>query len=146
MIISRLFHLKNLILSQEKGQSLVEFALVLPMLILLTLGTADFCRIAYAATVVHTAAQAGARAGMIDRNVNGSISQANIEAAVTNNFIGLDASQVVVAPVVDANPVRVSLSYQVDFILLTMADGLFPGALDTTSFNLTSTASMVAEN
>ena len=146
MNITGLFHLKNQKLSQESGQSFVEFALVLPILILMTLGVADFCRIAYTATVVHTASQAGARAGMIDRNVNGAVSQTNVETAVANNFIGLDASRVVVSSVVNANPVQVSISYPVDFVLLSIADGLFPGVLNVTSFNLTSTASMIAEN
>lgn len=50
-------------LGKRKGQSLVEFALVLPLLIILIVGIAEFGFIFYAYVQVSNAAREGARAG-----------------------------------------------------------------------------------
>lgn len=50
-----------------RGQSLVEFALVLPMLIALLLGIADFARVFEAGIVTEAAARNGAEAAAIER-------------------------------------------------------------------------------
>ena len=51
----------------RKGQSLVEFALVLPMLLVLLLGVADFGRVFQAGIVTEAAARNGAEAGALER-------------------------------------------------------------------------------
>ena len=51
----------------ERGQSLVEFALVLPMLLVLLLGIADFGRIFQAGIVTETAARNGAETAALER-------------------------------------------------------------------------------
>ena len=50
-------------LRSERGQSLVELALVLPLLILLLAGTVDLGRAFFSYIVITNAAQEGARAG-----------------------------------------------------------------------------------
>jgi hypothetical protein len=47
----------------ESGQSVVEFALVLPMLLLLLIGILDFGRILYSHAHLHMAAQESVRKG-----------------------------------------------------------------------------------
>lgn len=51
----------------ERGQSLVEFALVLPMLLILLLGVADFGRVFSAGITIEAAARNGAEVGAIER-------------------------------------------------------------------------------
>jgi Flp pilus assembly protein TadG len=48
----------------ESGQALVELALVAPVLLVLVLGIADFCRVFYASISVSNAARAGAQYGL----------------------------------------------------------------------------------
>ncbi len=71
----------------ESGQSAVEFALVLPILILILMGVFDFGRAFYAYSVVANSAREGARAG-----VYSSATDAQIEAAVQQYWVGLGAS------------------------------------------------------
>jgi hypothetical protein len=51
----------------RRGQTLVEFALVLPMLIVLLLGIADFARVFTAGITLEAAARNGAEAAAIER-------------------------------------------------------------------------------
>lgn len=55
----------------RRGQSLVEFALVLPMLIVLLLGIADFGRVFQAGIVTEAAARDGAESAALERLRNG---------------------------------------------------------------------------
>lgn len=48
-----------------KGQSLVEFALILPLFMLIVLGIFDFGRAIYAYSALHNAAREGARYGAV---------------------------------------------------------------------------------
>ena len=50
---------------RERGQSLVEFALVLPILLILLLGITDFGLAFYGMVTVNTAAREGARQGVL---------------------------------------------------------------------------------
>ena len=51
----------------RRGQSMVEFALVLPMLLILLLGIVDFGRVFQAGIVTEAAARNGAEAGALER-------------------------------------------------------------------------------
>ncbi|MEW6726174.1 TadE/TadG family type IV pilus assembly protein [Desulforudis sp. 1088] len=51
----------------EKGQSLVEFALILPLLLLLLFGTIEFGRVFSASLVITNAAREGARLGAVGK-------------------------------------------------------------------------------
>ena len=66
--------------THQDGQSLVEFALLLPLLMMLAFGTVDFGRAMYAYVSVSSAAQAGAE--YASRNLNAT--QQSIELAVKN--------------------------------------------------------------
>jgi hypothetical protein len=60
-------HLPRMRRQSLRGQSLVEFALVLPMLLVLLLGVADFGRVFQAGIIVEAAARSGAEAAAIER-------------------------------------------------------------------------------
>ena len=51
----------------RRGQSLVEFALVLPMLLVLLLGIADFARAFSAGVILEASARNGAEIGALER-------------------------------------------------------------------------------
>lgn len=53
-----------------KGQALVEFALVLPILLILVLGLFDLGRAVYAYNAVANAARNGTRVAIVDQNVD----------------------------------------------------------------------------
>lgn len=55
---------------QSRGQTLVEFALILPILILLLVGIFDFGRAVYAFNTVNNAAHEAARLAVVDQNCN----------------------------------------------------------------------------
>ena len=52
--------------SDSRGQSLVEFALLLPLLLVILLGVADFGRVFQAGILVNSAARAAAEAGALE--------------------------------------------------------------------------------
>ena len=54
--------------SSQKGASLVEFALVLPLLMLILLGIAEFGFLLYNKQVITNASREGARAGIVAQN------------------------------------------------------------------------------
>lgn len=56
-------------LSQQKGQALVEFALILPLLVLLVFGLVEFGRAMYVKNMLNNAARAGARAAVVTPNL-----------------------------------------------------------------------------
>ena len=53
---------------QADGQALVEFALILPILILLLVGIFDFGRAIYAFNTVNNAARESVRVAIVDQN------------------------------------------------------------------------------
>ncbi|MEZ4706249.1 MAG: pilus assembly protein [Caldilineaceae bacterium] len=94
---------------KEHGQSLVETALILPIIFLISFGMIDLCRLAYASTVVEAAAQAGARAGIVDT--------ATIESAALAKMVGLDTNNASIVPdLSNANQVHVQVIYEFQFV------------------------------
>jgi Flp pilus assembly protein TadG len=78
---------------RETGQSLVEFALLMPVLVLIIFGLFDLGRAVYAWTAVSNAAREGARLAIVDQRTDGSgTSLAAIEAANQATALGLDAT------------------------------------------------------
>lgn len=55
---------------QTRGQALVEFALILPILVLLLVGIFDFGRAIYAFNTVNNAANEALRLAVVDQNCN----------------------------------------------------------------------------
>jgi Flp pilus assembly protein TadG len=83
----------------QRGQSLTEFALLLPILLLLLFALFDFGRAVYAYNTVSNAAREGARIAIVDQTASGGIPAAATEAANQAVALGLDPS--------DTNEVRV---------------------------------------
>ena len=57
--------MRNLLRSRQRGQTLVEFALIIPIFLLLTVGFLDLGRAVYYYSAIHNAAREGARYGVV---------------------------------------------------------------------------------
>src|SRR5215472_3079120 len=81
---------------QQSGQTLVEFALVAPLLLLVIFGTIEFCFLYQSANTVNFAAREGARVGAVlgptDAAADSKIITAIFNA--TTNGAGLMFSQI----------------------------------------------------
>jgi hypothetical protein len=77
---------------RASGQSLAEFALVLPVLLLLFMGILDFGRAVYAYNTLSNAAREGARVAIVDQTVAGGIPAGAQRAADQATGLGIDPS------------------------------------------------------
>jgi Flp pilus assembly protein TadG len=68
------------------GQALVEFAVMLPFLLLLALGVIEIGRYAYIGILVGSAARAGAAYGSARANNSATSNAPNVQLAATNDF------------------------------------------------------------
>jgi hypothetical protein len=102
--------------SGGRGQSLVEFALVLPILLLLLLGILDLGRAVAAYNSVSNAARSAARVAIVDQNPDRVV-----QAAIDEGFgLGLESDDVEFDPNVNGDDpcllqvceVEVAVSYQ----------------------------------
>lgn len=105
----------------EKGQAIVEMALILPILLLLVFGIVEFGRILQTYMIVTDLSREGARAGAVGKT------DLEISSVVDNNAAsaGLDTSNpdysVVITPAAAGprargTPVTVQVNYSVDII------------------------------
>lgn len=77
---------------RDEGQTLVEFALILPIFVLVLMGIFDFGRAIYAYNTINNAARQAVRVGIVNQNV-GAIDAEAIQHGVS---LGLDAGDVTV--------------------------------------------------
>lgn len=99
---------------RERGQALVEFALILPIMLLLICALVDFGRAYYTWLMVTNAAREGARVGATQQP------ESAINARILDSIDGLDASSLTIA-VTNAQgprgePVDVDLTYNFEFV------------------------------
>jgi Flp pilus assembly protein TadG len=69
---------------ERRGQALVEFALILPVFVLVLVGLFDAGRAVFAATTVNNAAREGARQAIVDQTLS------HIQAHALSQAVGLD--------------------------------------------------------
>jgi Flp pilus assembly protein TadG len=82
----------------EAGQALAEFALILPVLMLIVMGLFDFGRAIYAYNAISNAAREGARLAIVNQSTNSGRPAAADEAANQATALGLNpATDVTVA-------------------------------------------------
>jgi len=137
-----------MMMKSEKGVSAVEFALIAPLLFVLTFGIIEFAVLLFDKAVVTNASREGARAAIV-YNINGTtytpVSDAEIEQVVTdyaNNYL-INLGKVGSNPETDVTPatrvsggdVTVTVTYTYDFLVLPdltglLGDGSFDGTID----------------
>jgi Flp pilus assembly protein TadG len=115
-------------LRSESGQSLVEFALVLPILAVLLFGIIQF-GITYNHYVTITdAARAGARKGAVSRNLGAGTATSTTENQVRSSASDLDQSKLEVAVTSGWGPgsdltVKASYPYDINLLGFVVASG-----------------------
>jgi Flp pilus assembly protein TadG len=119
---------------RSTGQSMVEFALILPVLILILIGLFDAGRAIYAYNTVSNSARAGARVAIVDQNT------ARIKDAAKQKAAGLGLTDSDVTTTVCttlACPVTVKVAYAFTPVTPIVGDLFHP--------TISSTASMPME-
>ncbi len=107
---------------RERGQNAVEFALLLPLLMLVVFGVLDLGRVFFAAITIANAARAGARyAAQHPSDPNGAIAIAQAEAQGQGiNLADPTTSSVTVScpqGCASAQPIQVTVSYSVTLVM-----------------------------
>lgn len=100
----------------ERGQELVEFALVLILFLVVLMVIFDMGRAVYYYSAIHNAAREGARHGITDQNAG------DIQAFAQNVAVGLD-----IDPVVGITEDTVTVSIDYVFVPITPVLSLFAG-------------------
>lgn len=114
-------------MKSEKGASAVEFAIVLPVLVLLIAGIMEFSILLYDQAVITNASREGARAGIVHSEPN-PLSDAELEAIVNNycagHLITFGAAPGATTSVSRAgsgspgDPLTVSVNYHYNFLVI----------------------------
>jgi len=111
---------------KERGQELVEYALILPIMMLILMSILDLGRAVYYYSAIHNSAREGARYGVINPD-----DPAGIEAVVRNKAVVLNpANLTVVISSPDEDTLRVTLTYQ--FTPITPIIGTLLGSNEVT--------------
>ena len=98
------------VLLTKRGQTLVEFALILPVFIFLVVVIFDFGRLIYYYNAIHNAAREGARFGVINPNNSGGMKSAVATYAIS---LGIQPADVPEPTVQASTPVSSSGTYSV---------------------------------
>lgn len=119
------------LLRDVRGVAAIEFALVAPVLILLTVGTVDVGRLVWSASMLdHMARETTRYASVRGADSLKPATESELEAYVTNRLIGVDPNDVNVSVTWDPNngsgsTVQVQLGYEFNFLVGQMV-GLEP--------------------
>lgn len=103
----------------ESGQDILEYALVLPLLLLLLFGIVEFGIVYLQYNTIANAAREGARAGIIPptESCDTACVDAKVTAAVRQLTVGLESSRLTIdAPVHTATTIQVSVSYDAHLV------------------------------
>jgi Flp pilus assembly protein TadG len=122
----------------QRGASAVEFAIVLPLLVIFVFGIIEFGVILYDKTMVTNASREAARRGIVFRDPRVAIPE--IQSVVNNYTSGLmitfgsstgPTTTVPSGACVNHNDqLRVSVTYQYDFLLIPNFVSALPGTIN----------------
>lgn len=139
------------LLKRQKGQSMVEFALVLPLVLFLALGIADFGRAFFTLATLSNAAREGARGGIVRQcsdttGANTSSIQYKVVQAATGVTVNPSSGVTISYPDGSAalgNRLRVAAS--ISYTPLTPIIGNFTVMVLGGTITLTQSAEMLIE-
>ncbi len=132
--------------NREKGTSAVEFALILPLLLLLLFLIIEFGFVLYDKAVITNASREGARTGILMRDPRVPVSTvvSTVNAYCASNLISFGTSTTTTtvsgAPCVPANDITVTVAYPYNFLFVPK----FLGSA-TRQINLTASTIMRCE-
>jgi len=127
------------LLKNKKGQALVELALVLPILILLLMGTMEFGRIFHSYLVITNASREGARAGVVGLDDSGI--KSSVRGVATS--LSLSDTQINITPGYGSRSRGVPLTVQVNYSVSLVTPML--GVAVPNPFPLTASTTMRVE-
>ena len=114
--------MRHLFKKRERGQELVEYALILPIFLLIIMGIFDMGRAVYYYSALQNSVREGARYGIINPDDIGGI-----ESVVQNKAVGLDISALTVTTSYpDSDTIQVRATFQ--FQIITPIIGVFFGS------------------
>ena len=146
MIYDRRAAVKRLIekIKNEKGAALVEFAIVLPLLLMLVFGMIEFSIMFYDKAVITNASREGARAGIV-YDFPARISTGDIETIVGNYCGGRlitfgstnQETTTVIGPCINAgDTITVTVTYPYDFLVLPNFVTTLTGPMDLSAVTI----------
>src|SRR3990172_3132337 len=97
--------------SQSPGQELVEFAIVLPLLILFLVGVFDLGRLFHATIVLTNATREGARYATFHSNDTTGIKNAVVQEAAASGITLTTGMVTTTCPCTSGNPAQVTVTY-----------------------------------
>ena len=108
--------------TRERGQEAVEFAIVLPLLVLIMFGVLDLGRIFHSAVVIANASREGARYGMIYPNDAAGVVAVTQAEALGSQIDLTDSATSSIAVTCPSGcgsglPLRVTVSYRLTLIM-----------------------------
>lgn len=131
-------------IKKQKGASAIEFAIVLPLFMVLVFGIIEFGVIMYDKAVITNASREGARFGILFDVAD--TSDAAIQAKVTEFInktrlisLGGPAVHSTPAPITNGEYLSVTVRYPYDFLVLP---GFIPGIPDSIMLSATTTMRM----
>lgn len=104
------------LIQNKQGQALVELALVLPILIMLVMGTVEFGRIFHSYLLITNATREGARAGIVgldDTAIKTKVKDASVSLGLTDSQISIEPAQ---SSRVRGVPLTVQVNYSIGLI------------------------------
>lgn len=120
--------MRKLFWKNQRGAAAVEFAIVLPLLMMILFGIIEFATILYDKAMITNASREGARAGIVWRPTEPErLSVGEIQAVVNNylqdHLVNFGSSSLPVVTVsgagnVENQPLTVTVSYRYDFLVL----------------------------
>lgn len=116
-------------LQSESGASAVEFALLLPVLVMILFGIIEFGFAMYRQTILTNASREGARLGIVQSTPPITAGQINaaIDTYLTPAGINpADVSRAIIPGAVTGAPVRVTLTLPYTFVTLPQLTGVTP--------------------
>jgi len=120
------------LIRDRQGQALVELALVLPLLIILIMGTMEFGRIFHSYLLITNASREGARAGVVNKT-DAEIKTKVKDAAAT---LGLTDDQITITPAQSYRTRGVPLTVKVDYtvsLITPVLDAFVPNPFPLTA-------------
>ncbi|TEB06998.1 TadE-like protein [Pelotomaculum schinkii] len=120
------------LIKNKQGQALVELALVLPILIMLVMGTVEFGRIFHSYLLITNAAREGARAGIVgldDTAIRTKVKDASVSLGLTDSQISIEPAQ---SSRVRGVPLTVQVNYSIGLIT-PLLDAVLPDPFPLTT-------------
>lgn len=125
---------KNILLNNRQGQTLVEFAIILPLLMLLLFGIIEFGRYLYLKNSVTNAAREGARKAVVTNPWNDSTVK---QYLVDNSAISLNVGNIDITPSSPSQGTAVTVTVEIPFT--SVVPDLIPQFVNLNSISASAT-------